>query len=1271
MQGRKPLLSAPPLKFLIFSLSIVLSIVVLPTLNANATSTLFNYSISYGAGTGTGLMSAQTGTDSTVILTSNTFAPPTGDHFAGWLGSDQQSYSDGQSLALTNDLTLTLTAVWAGPSAALTPTFDTATATANGFNVQITNFDITYTWAGALNVSGNVSISGTGLVSVSGVAPDTAATATITTTRDGYISGSAAVSATSMIGLALVPTFETATATTDGFKVQISNFDSAYSWSGSVVPAATVNIGSAGLVSVTGVAPGTNLSASISTSRIGYNSGSSTISVPNHSYSITYNPDIGTGSSYTETGTASAVVLSHNSFTPPAGKHFSGWLGSDAQSYSDGQSLALNADLTLTLTAQWSPDTYTLTFNPNGATSGSVLAPAVYHDGDIVTIDATNTGVLAHAGQTFFGWRGTNNGSNIFLQDPTLYGSSVSTSFIIHGDVTLSAQFIYDTYLLYDANGGTGSHAPDYITYNWPPGHLTLPHGTGFSKLGYIFAGWSKVKDDPTTVVTTYGVSDITGAPGDNYTVYALWVPIPGGYKFVISYDPGIGTGSIAPQSGSSTLVTLTTNSFTPLTGERFVGWLGSDSNAYTDGQQITLTADLTLILTAQWVPTGVFHTVTFHSNGGTGYLYPQSSGSAASLKNNYDFITKFGYGFAGWNSIPDGSGEYWSDGQVYDFSSDLNLYAVWKVPLDFVTIGPVNNSLCPQYCSSNYSVTLIPYGGQAELFKFFNSLYPGRTCAGCLNQLFLTDGQYDLLVDGNEFLSQHDYKILVQNGMVQIYGETADSNGGVFFLSPDIANFLIQPVDGFNNLVGQNSGSICLVDSSNNCTSQITGSRSWSLGFGTYKLSMQVLGYIPTSYFFNFTNTGAIFTDISPLIDQFGNYLIPVYMPTVSFKGNGGIGSMSPEAFFYSSGSADSLPLTPNSFSRSGYQFDSWNTAPDGTGTIYFDNYSYSFTSDVILYAQWSKLPTYTVSFDSNGGSGTIKSEIESGLQPLTANSFTNGSLYFVGWNTQADGKGTNYFDGDNYEFSMSDAILYAQWNAHVTISFQLIYPGSFITSGANPPAVTFPLGTTYIVPGNTGGLNAKGGTFEGWSAYSSVCSMNFDSSSCHIQNLSPGQSIAVTESLVFNSSWSANAYLFYDGNSSTGGLTPNTQSALDTQTDTVENNTFSKSGFHFVGWSTSPDGTGTAYAIGESLNLTNVSFTLYAQWIPDLGTTFATVTFDSNGGTGTTLPQVNNMSAPLHKNGFIRAGRTFIGWNSQPDGLGSPYADGSNYSFAVNTTL
>ena len=165
---------------------------------------------------------------------------------------------------------------------ALTPTFGAPTPTANGYTVQISNYDAAFTWTGTATASGIVLISGSGLVTVSGVAPNTSSTATITSTRQSYTSGSATVSGTSTTGAARTPTFGTPTATADGFTVTITNYDAAFTWNTPTVSAGSVSAGSPSganqVLTVTGLTPGTSATITQTTARTGYNNGTATVS---------------------------------------------------------------------------------------------------------------------------------------------------------------------------------------------------------------------------------------------------------------------------------------------------------------------------------------------------------------------------------------------------------------------------------------------------------------------------------------------------------------------------------------------------------------------------------------------------------------------------------------------------------------------------------------------------------------------------------------------------------------------------------------------------------------------------------------------------------------------------------------------------------------------------------------------------------------------------------------------------------------------------------
>ena len=94
---------------------------------------------------------------------------------------------------------------------ALTPTFGTPTSTADGFTVQVSNYDANYTWA-VSTTAGSATISNAGLVTVTGLTPEQSATVTVTTTRTGYAGGSATATGSASTGAPGSPTGVTAVA---------------------------------------------------------------------------------------------------------------------------------------------------------------------------------------------------------------------------------------------------------------------------------------------------------------------------------------------------------------------------------------------------------------------------------------------------------------------------------------------------------------------------------------------------------------------------------------------------------------------------------------------------------------------------------------------------------------------------------------------------------------------------------------------------------------------------------------------------------------------------------------------------------------------------------------------------------------------------------------------------------------------------------------------------------------------------------------------------
>jgi uncharacterized repeat protein (TIGR02543 family) len=168
----------------------------------------------------------------------------------------------------------------------------------------------------------------------------------------------------------------------------------------------------------------------------------------------------------------------------------------------------------------------------------------------------------------------------------------------------------------------------------------------------------------------------------------------------------------------------------------------------------------------------------------------------------------------------------------------------------------------------------------------------------------------------------------------------------------------------------------------------------------------------ISLSFADNFGSTGAAW-----------NGLTLAFLRNVNFNANGGTGTMSSQV------AAVTTALSTNTFTRDGFTFAGWTTAADGTGGSYAPGANYSFASDATLYAKWAAI-TYSVTFNANGGTGTMSSQVAAFTTALSTNTFTRDGFTFAGWNTAINGSGVSYSPGAGYSFA-GDATLYAQWTA------------------------------------------------------------------------------------------------------------------------------------------------------------------------------------------------------------------------------------------------
>jgi hypothetical protein len=208
----------------------------------------------------------------------------------------------------------------------------------------------------------------------------------------------------------------------------------------------------------------------------------------------------------------------------------------------------------------------------------------------------------------------------------------------------------------------------------------------------------------------------------------------------------------------------------------------------------------------------------------------------------------------------------------------------------------------------------------------------------------------------------------------------------------------------------------------------------------------------------------------------------------TVSYDPNGGAGSVpSPTSFLQ--GYSSRLASVPPSLTRSNFVLNAyyWNSAPDGSGTSYIADGSYSLSANLTLYVVW--IPIYHIHYDPNSSSLSGNVPTDSGSyrtgEAATILDNTGGLAVagsnFAGWNTAADGSGTTYAAGCEIFFTTSDLTLYAIWlpsaYSFTNPTGTSAQPNNLTVTGCSPKpsgAMTIPGGVTTLGPdlfqGDTG---------------------------------------------------------------------------------------------------------------------------------------------------------------------------------------------------------
>ena len=241
----------------------------------------------------------------------------------------------------------------------------------------------------------------------------------------------------------------------------------------------------------------------------------------------------------------------------------------------------------------------------------------------------------------------------------------------------------------------------------------------------------------------------------------------------------------------------------------------------------------------------------------------------------------------------------------------------------------------------------------------------------------------------------------------------------------------------------------------------------------------------------------------------------------------------------------------------------------------------------------------SYAITYNSNNSTGGTAPTSGSWITGASATNIASNSgtltrsgYTFAGWNTAANGSGTDYAATGSVTYSTAaDLTLYAKWTANgLTITYKSDY-----ASGPVDITETKTADVAFNLRTNT--FTRTGYTFAGWAATSGGTVAKAD-----------GASVTLLADTTYYAQWTAVNYtVTYNGNSNTGGAVPTDSGNYNiggSVTVKANSGSLARTGYSFNGWTDDSGNTGTVYLPGTANTTYTVgssNITFYAKWSKD----------------------------------------------------------------------
>ena len=224
----------------------------------------------------------------------------------------------------------------------------------------------------------------------------------------------------------------------------------------------------------------------------------------------------------------------------------------------------------------------------------------------------------------------------------------------------------------------------------------------------------------------------------------------------------------------------------------------------------------------------------------------------------------------------------------------------------------------------------------------------------------------------------------------------------------------------------------------------------------------------------------------------------------------------------------------------------------------------------------------------------------------------------------------------------------------------YESTYTISFNANGGSgaPSSITKKHFTNATLPSDK--PYRTGFTFKGWGTSSSTSYAAYQ----------PGSTFYTNANMTLYAIWSAKTYtISYNANGGSGA--PGSQTKTHGIKMLISRVEPTRSGYTFLGWSTSSSATSASYQPGDWY-YTNANRTFYAVWQKNAPTSY-TVSYDANGGSGAPSSQTKtkDITLTLSSTKPTRSGYTFLGWATSSSATSASYQPGSSYTANASITL